>query len=88
MKYILAFLVVLFLASPVFAQSASDQLRVLPEVAAAASLMSPAEIDAMLEMAKRIIREQEKNDAQAAAMNAIDKKLREDPALMKQLIAE
>ena len=88
MKYILAFLVVLFLASPVFAQSASDQLRVLPEVTAAASLMSPAEIDAMLEMAKRIIREQEKNDAQAAAMNAIDKKLREDPALMKQLIAE
>jgi len=76
----------LLIAVPAFGQSAKQQLRALPIVAAEA--LNSAELNAIIDAAKKAIEDSEKADAKTRAHNAIMKALKEDAALKSQLMSE
>lgn len=76
----------LLIAIPAFGQNAKEQLKLLPDVVAEA--LSKAELNKVIDAAKKALEANEKADARTRAHNAIMKALEEDPTLKSQLMAE
>jgi len=88
MVRILAFLVVLFLAFPVFAQTAREELKNDPALVAATPNITEVELDAMVDRLKYIAELDAKSKERDAAMLRMEKMLKEDARLKADLMNE
>jgi len=85
-KQILAFLAVLFLAFPVFAQSAREDLKKDPSVIAAN--LSDAELDKLVDAVKAQAERDEKVAAHNKVTERMEKMLQANPGLKNRLVRE
>lgn len=86
MKYLLAFLAVLFLAFPVFAQTARDNLKADPTVAA--TNMTDAELDALINAIKERDALIKADQARRDATKRMEEMLEADAQLKTDLMNE
>jgi len=88
MVRILAFLVVLFLAFPVFAQTAREKLMYDPTLVEASPNLTEAELDRIVDDLLYNMRVSAKAKEITAAMERMEKMLKEDARLKADLMKE